>query len=84
MIRQIEYIHGTGRRAGSQIPKDIICALNVDRGLITGRITKSFQRENISELAGIHGKISYGCWQVIVRKTNASIEVTYMRLRLKK
>ena len=55
MIRQIEYIHGTGRRAGSQIPKDIICALNVDQGLITGRITKSFRKENIAELAGIHG-----------------------------
>ena len=55
MIRQIEYIHGTGRRTGSQIPKNIMCALNVDQGLITNRITKSFRKENIAELASTHG-----------------------------
>jgi len=55
MIIQIEYIHGTGRRAGSQTPEDIICALNVGQDSITNRIVESFNKENIAELTGTYG-----------------------------
>lgn len=55
MIRKIEYFHGTGRRVGSKIPEDIICAVNADQDLISEWIIKSFQKERIAELAGTYG-----------------------------